>query len=310
MIHKKPNINLFIVGAAKSGTTSLYHYLNQHPDVFFPKVKEPNYYSNIESEDRMVYENPKEGVFYHNKIINDQNIYYSLYKNSFNYKVIGDASPSYLWDTKSAQMIYDNFPNAKIIIVLRNPIKRTYSHYLMNIKSGVEKENNFLTALKRDKKTKPKVWGGGKVLLYEELGMYHKQVKTYFNTFDKKNIKIIIYEDFFKNIDEGLNDIYAFLNIKKTDKVDSKIRYNQFVSPKNSMAKFLLQQKTKLSLIRKLIPKKIINSFKNKFLLQKAIKPDMDKNSKRYLSEVFSEDILKLEELLGQKFDGWKKKGL
>ena len=303
---KKPNINLFIVGAAKSGTTSLYNYLNQHPDVFFPRVKEPNYYSNIESEDPLVYNSPKEGVFYHNKIINDEAVYFSLYNSSGNYKILGDSSPSYLWDTEASKRIYSDFPDAKILIILRNPVMRTFSHYLMNLKSGTETETDFFKAVKRDETIKPKVWGNGKVFLYKELGMYYKQVKTYFDTFKKEHIKVIIYEEFFNDLEQGLFDVFKFLEIEPNQNINFDEIHNKYSAPKNGLSKYVLQYKTKLGFIRSMAPEKL-KTFLNKNVFYKdAEKPELDNVAKLYLQSIFEEDIKKLEVLLNKNLDSWR----
>ncbi|MEL0455270.1 sulfotransferase [Flavobacteriaceae bacterium SZ-1-7] len=304
----KPNINLFIVGAAKSGTTSLYNYLKSHSDVFFPLVKEPNYYSDIESEDKLVYNNPKPKKFYHNKIINDRDVYYSLYKDSKNYSVVGDASPSYLWDKNSAKRIYDDFPNAKIIIILRNPINRAFSHYLMNIKSGVEKEDDFLKALIRDENTFPKVWGDGKVMLYKELGMYFSQVKSYYNVFKKENIKVIIYEEFFKDTQKGINSVLEFLRLPnfKPGELDLDKKHNVYRSPKGKISKLLLRKKEKFDFARNVTPRWLKKFIQNAFLFKNSSKPEISKEAFDYLSSAFEREVLGLEKLLDKKLDAWK----
>ncbi|RLD27263.1 MAG: hypothetical protein DRI75_09955 [Bacteroidetes bacterium] len=305
---QKPNINLFIVGAAKSGTTSLYNYLNQHPDVYFPNVKEPNYYAAIESEDSLVYKKPKENVFYHNKIIKDQDNYFSLYKNSYKYKIIGDASPSYLWDTNSSQKIYSDFPESKILIILRNPINRAFSHYLMNIKSGVEKEDDFFKALKRDENTHPKVWGDGKVMLYKELGMYYPQVNSYYDVFDKENIKVIIYEEFFEDTKKGMSSVLEFLEISDFNKneVDFDKVYNVYKSPNGKLSKTLLRHRTKFNFIRRFTPNRLKYFLQNKILFKNSSKPKMGNEAYSYLLRAFQQDIMNLEGLLNRDLDGWK----
>jgi len=303
---EKPNINLFIVGAAKSGTTSLYNYLNQHPDVFFPKVKEPNYYSDISSEDPLVYNPPKEGVFYHNKIISDQNIYFSLYNNSDGFKIVGDSSPSYLWDMEASKRILSDFPNAKILIILRNPIMRTFSHYLMNLKNGIEKETDFLTALKRDEKITPKVWGDGKVLLYKELGMYYNQVKNYLDIFNNENVKVVIYEEFFNDVEQGLFNLFEFLEIEQNKKINFNEVHNKYSEPKNGFSKYILQYKNKLGILRSITPDKLKLFFNKNVFYKDAEKPKIDDNARAYLNDVFSADIIKLETLLNKNISDWK----
>lgn len=305
---EKPNINLFIVGAAKSGTTSLYNYLNQHKEVFFPLVKEPNYYSDIESEDNLVYENPKPNQFYHNKIIKDKSIYFSLYSNAKEFKIAGDASPSYLWDVNSAKKIYKDFPEAKIMIILRNPIYRAFSHYLMNIKSGVEKEDDFYKALLRDEQIEPKVWGDGKVMLYKELGLYYSQVKSYYDVFDAKNIKVMIYENFFDNTRKGMSSILEFLNLAdfEENNIDFNEVHNVYKSPKGHFSKLILRHKTKLNFIRKFTPKKLKRIVQNTFLFESSSKPKLSEEAHSYLQSVFQEDVTNLEQLLQHDLSAWK----
>lgn len=300
----KPNINLFIVGAVKSGTTSLYHYLKQHNSVFFPLVKEPNYYSDINSEEKHVYQKPKPNKFYHNKIINNKEDYFSLYKGSEDYTIVGDASPSYLWDTNSAARIKKDFPNAKIIIILRNPAQRAFSHYLMNLRSGLEKEEDFLTALLRDEKNKHQIWGDNKSMLYTSLGMYSSQVQSYYDHFEKKDIKVLIYEDFYENVESGISKLFEFLEIPdiQSHTLNLDGSYNVYKSPKNKLAKFFISNKKRLNLVRKFTPSRI----KDLILFKDSSKPKIDERANVYLSELFKEDIENLEKKLGRNLNAWK----
>lgn len=300
----KPNINLFIVGAAKSGTTSLYHYLNQHESVFFPQVKEPNYYSNIFSEDKQAYKKPKPNKFYHHKIINSKKEYFLLYKGSESYSIVGDASPSYLWDLNSAARIHKDFPNAKIIIILRNPIQRAFSHYLMNLRSGLEQDRNFYSALLRDQKNSQEVWGDGKSMLYVSLGMYSSQIQSYYNYFDKNNIKVLLYEEFFENLAYSVTGLFKFLNISnsKDDTLNLDTSFNAYASPKNKLAELLIKHKQKLGFIRKFAPPML----KQNILFKSSEKPKIDDKTYNYLAKIYKKDIEKLEEILGRNLSLWK----
>src|ERR1700733_8619605 len=126
-------VNLFIVGAAKCGTTSLYEYLNQHPEIYMCPVKEPHFFSNkVENLNKDLYRAPEPGKKYHTKVIKDIDVYTSLFDDGAAYKIRGEASPSYLWDSDVAQKLYQYNPNAKIIIILRDPIDRLVSAYQMD----------------------------------------------------------------------------------------------------------------------------------------------------------------------------------
>lgn len=303
---KKPNINLFIVGAAKSGTTSLYNYLAQHPDVFFPNVKEPNFYADAEAHNPSAYVKPKKGKFYHNKIIKDPAVYFSLFEEVKNQAVVADSSPSYLWDKKTAARIYKDFPEAKIVMLLRNPVQRAFSQFLMDLKDGNQTEENFKQALLNDANTQPKTWGIAH--LYTEIGLYHDQVKQYLDTFGNQQVKVVIYEDFIKDTAKHLKDICTFLNIDTSyiATIDYNKVYNPYVVPKGKLSKFILTYKNKFGLLKLLVPKFIKEYLNNEMLFKQEKKPKMQPSDKAYLNSVFAPDILKLEHLLQKDIKHWK----
>lgn len=298
--------NLFIVGAAKAGTTSLYRYLQQHPDIFFPNVKEPNYYSRAESHNPSAYRPPKEGKFYHTKIIRDSECYFSLYNNATGYKVSADSSPSYLWDLESAKRIYSDSPNAKVIIMLRNPVKRAFSQFLMDLRDGRQQEEDFLKALKNDKSFNPKIWG--KAHLYEEIGMYHNQVKRYIDLFGN-NCKIIIYEKFINDLRNGLIEIFKFLEIDTNaiENINYDKIHNSYAKPKNALSKVILRYKNHTGVIKALLPSFIKAKLYQNILSTADPKPEMPVAAKKYLQSIYDEDIEKLKSLLNDRLEVWKR---
>ena len=126
--------NFMCIGAAKSGTTSLYDILKQHSDIFLPSFKEPHFF-DIPS----VYQN---GIEWYEKT------YFQSVKNE---KCIGDFSPTYLFDEHAPERILNDLgDNVKFIIILRNPVDRAYSHYLHSKRD--EHENlSFKDALSLEK---------------------------------------------------------------------------------------------------------------------------------------------------------------
>ena len=120
--------NFFIVGAPRAGTTSLYRYLRRHPQVFMPAVKEPHFFANInpDPDQRHLFPAMDEGQ------------YVRLFRGALHYRAIGEASPSYLVTKGAAERIKARVPNAKIIMLLRDPTERAFSHYLMDIRDGLQ----------------------------------------------------------------------------------------------------------------------------------------------------------------------------
>ena len=140
-MRNKPNF--FIVGSAKSATTSIYNYLEKHKSVFMSPIKEPNFFSkdiefnSFRSEyKRDLRHNPTNVVINHSAWIDHDEKYYSLFSKANSEKVIGEGSVSYLFSKLAPLEIYKENKDSKVLIILRNPIDRAYSHYLMNLKLG------------------------------------------------------------------------------------------------------------------------------------------------------------------------------
>ena len=199
----KAKPNFFIVGAAKSGTTSLYAYLNQHPEVYMSPIKEPNYFStdiDLEAIRPQVKEriklldidsfiNGPMDTKIHRAFITKEDQYLALFRNVKNEKAIGDASASYLYSKVAAQNIYKFNSEAKIIIVLRHPVQRMYSHYLMDRRMAVT-TLEFEKALLEDRNNPSQSWGSKS--LYYELSEYFEQVERYYDLFSSKQILILL----------------------------------------------------------------------------------------------------------------------
>src|SRR5215469_4673603 len=140
--------SFFIIGAANSGTTSLYGWLKQHPEIFMPALKEPHYFSQI----RPSYEQR-----YLRTYVTDSRAYLKLFCRGACSRAIGEASPSYLFDREAPLRIRSVVPHAKIIVLLRDPLERAQSHYLMDVREGVQ-ERTFDEAVKDDWNRKRKGW--------------------------------------------------------------------------------------------------------------------------------------------------------
>jgi hypothetical protein len=126
--------NFFVVGGQRAGTTSLYEYLRRIPEVYMSAVKEPYYFApNFPS-------NP------YIRRIAARDEYLSLFRNTRGERLIGEASPLYLWDVESPVLIHKVVPDARIIMILRDPIERAFSSYLLSVQWGYE-TRPFLDAL-------------------------------------------------------------------------------------------------------------------------------------------------------------------
>ena len=285
--------NFYIVGAVKSGTTSLYARLKKHPQVFLPEMKEPHYFAS----------SPVPAHLKHEHCTGDLDAYMNLYRGSEGYKAIGDASPSYLWDEAAPRRIHEVAPHARIIAILRDPIDRAYSEYLMAIMNGSD-SLPLLEALKTDYAREKKDYWIAR--LYVELGMYHDQLKRYFDIFGKEQVLVLLFEDLVKSPEQTYARIAAHLGIDpgKYEASENPLERNAYRMPRFLFLYHLLVSPTSRSLRRRLLPDSVRKWMRNSAFLQYNSllfgkrKPPLDAESRDFLQGIFEPEVLRLEKLL------------
>jgi len=207
--------NFIIIGAAKSGTSSLYEYLIQHPSIYKCLVKEPNYfaiYFHKSLEWYRTYFPSSLTKFYVEKIL----------KNKFS---TGEASTQYYWYPHAAKRVKELLPNVKIIVLLRNPIDRSFSHYQMEVRHGNE-QLSFEDAIKNESsRTKDEykkmmndtMYFSPKYTMqaYIEKSIYINAIKRWTDHFPLNQFLFVKSEDLFENTTEELNKILRFLNLSE-----------------------------------------------------------------------------------------------
>ena len=282
--------NLFIVGAPKAGTSSLYVYLSHIPGIFMPKIKEPNYFS-IKTIRWDTFVNP----------IRDKSKYLALFKNVKDEKIIGEASPSYLSDSDVPKLIHEVSPHSRIIIILRDPVERTFSHYLMLIRVGRLK-GLFHDELKKSLKL-VRVYHTRSLRL--ETGLYAEDVQRYIDIFGRSKVKIIIFEEFIKVPKKTMMEILLFLGIdNELDNFEGET-YNKFGVARGAIAQFILGNRTIRRMSERIISPSVRRLLREQILLKKQPKPKMDQEDRDILIKFYKEDVKNLEKILGRSLP-WK----
>ena len=284
----------FIVGAPKAGTTSLYRYLEEHPDVFMSHIKETNFFSFEEIK--------AQGLYYHEEHISTLEEYNRLFAKVSNEKAIGEASVSYLFYDTVPKKIYEFNPEAKIIMVLRNPVDRGYSHYLMDKRMGLVKKP-YEGIVNSDRNTqKDRLY----YQQYVELGQYYEQVKRYLHIFAPEQVKIIFFEELRNNPSQLITDIYNFLNVDITFRPDVDRKHNTFKKPKNNVIKALYQNSRVRKAAGRLTPGIVKNKLQEK-LFNREDKLVLTNSLRMSLQEIYQDDIIQLEKLLDVNLSHWFK---
>lgn len=278
--------NFMVVGAAKAGTTSLYHYLQQHPDVFMPVEKEPHHFSQVRPD-------PAKRAFY--KHIPDRATYLALFSGVRAERAIGEASTSYLWDEETPRRIREFNPATRIIIMLREPVQRAYSHYLNDVREGYEKRP-FLTAIEEDLRAERKGWGVSS--LYVDLGRYCEQVRRYLEFFPGQ-VLVLFFEEFIRDPRAALRQTFSFLGVDPefAEQVELEI-HNPYAEP-TSLGRVLLGSGMARTAARILVPRGVRAAARDRMLKVKP-KPSMDTRAGELLSRVYAGEAECLAELLGR----------
>lgn len=289
--------NFLIVGAAKCGTTSLYQYLYQHPEIFMPKWKELSYFIG-----------DPYGPLHRAK---KQKFYYRVFSNASGYTAVGEASTSYLFDKSAPELIKEHLGSIRIIILLRNPVHMAYSLYNHQVRKEGETLNTFETALENenqrfnDIRFRQTCYGWHANYYYFHRGLYFKQVKRYLDTFGKQNVKIILFENLTGNPIQTIRKICRFLEVDDTFTPEIKIH-----NPGGGILKIPqfwedagLFQKTISFVLSKNMLKKMPHLIRN---IGRRVPGQINPETAGMLGKKFYEDICRLEELIDRDLSGWK----
>jgi uncharacterized protein YeeX (DUF496 family) len=290
---KKPN--LFLVGAAKAGTTSVYHYLKSHPDIYGCPIKEPNYFgSDIQWNDFRddykkdtylnfeKYLSKNELEFHHNAFVDSLENYEALFRDSENEKYVLDASTSYLYSKRSAKEIKQYNQDARIIIILRNPVERTISHYIMDCANRIQLERDITKDIKLDYFTAKKGYGISN--LYIELSLYYEQVLRYKMVFPKNQLLILNYGALKEDPVSFIHQVLSFLGLDCSEnRIDFETKHNQAFLPSNKFINLLYKKKN-------LIPAFLIRILKQKKDLYSSSNPKIPEDVREFVREIVAED--------------------
>lgn len=283
--------NFFIVGAEKAGTTSLYHYLGQHPQVFLSMVKEPNYFCKdiFPPEDFKIVRPPFK-KFIHTTFIREFDVYTELFSDVKDEVAVGEASVSYLPSEVAAREIKKFNPEAKVIIILRNPVVRAFSEYKMDITIG-RTSKDFLSAFHDNSG-------------YRERSLYYEQVKRYVEAFPAKNLFIKIFEEMKKDMKRTISEIFRFLEVDSSFTPNLEVRYNWPLTPKIKTLNSILFESGIKKFLSNIVPERLKEPLKRFYYDDRSNK--LSKEEFKALFPFFYEDIKKLERLIGKDLSNWQ----
>lgn len=287
--------DFLVLGAYKSGTTALHHYLRAHPDIFIPERKEPNYFAFADVVE------PFEDPAGHTSIRSSTD-YERLFAGARANQKLGEVSPAYLTIPSACTRIRQMAPEARLIALLRNPIDRAYSDYLMYRRRGEEHEEHFLDALRQQSERRRSL---DPTAHYITTGLYFAQLSPYFEAFDRSQLLVVLHEEFSEDRDRVLRDLFAFIG----------------VSPEVRIAE---QEASNVSGVPKSLPLRLAYGFRNRFrdqlrpivpssvkrrldasLERRLTREPMDAEARAWLRDVYRNDVEQLAELINRDLSSW-----
>jgi hypothetical protein len=293
-----------IIGTAKAGTTSLWWYLLQHPQICLATVKEPRFFA-YEGE-RVNYLGPGDDKWAR-ETATTWETYQALFHPAPSQRAVGEASNVYLYfASKAAPRIAERIPNAKLIAILRHPVERAYSNFLMLRGEGREPAADFRKALREEKKRLAAHWSPG--WAYTGRSFYADSIATYFKSFPRAQMRFFLYEDWARAPQQVLREIFQFLEVDPFQP-DMSVHHNVSVAPRSRRLAYVLHNRSRLSrTLRLFLPKAVRDSINRRLREANARRPaKLAPEVRAELLPLFQDDILRASELIGRDLSPWLK---
>jgi hypothetical protein len=292
--------NFVVIGAPKCGTTSLYYYLRQHPDIYLPERKELHYFSHDCLRERMAGPGDRHAL---SSLCSSRQQYEEHYAKARDQKAVGDISPSYFYFSEVSERIKHELGDPKIILMVRDPIQKAFSQYMHLVRDN--RENlGFYDALMAEEQRIRANWAV--LWRYAESSLYTDKLRKYLSVFGTSRLKVILFEELSRSPQAILRDLFGFLGVDVDFQPTISRIYNRSGRPKSKwMADFLNKPNFVTVTAAKLVPEKIRTPLRLAFLeMNTGKKERIDERSRAYLTEYSRRDVVGLERLLDRKL-GW-----
>lgn len=280
--------NFILAGYPKCGSTSIHYYLGAHPDVFVPKQKELHYFTAPILQALNKGKDDEQVLRFH---IEDLESYKSFFKAVSGQKAIGDISPSYGNYPEVFPQIKETLgEDVKVIVMIRNPIKRAYSNYLHLVREGRETLSFYDALMAEDKRKADKY---SDFWYYASNSMYAQKITAMKTSF--KSVMVINFEEFIRDIPGHMSKVYSFLGVDPSFVADNVgVQFNEGgLYKKNPLTDFVFgQSKLKSAIKSKMAIPESLKKLKLKVISKyKEETPPIQPEAEQYLQELFQQDI-------------------
>ena len=280
---------MLVPGAPKSGSTSLWTYLRRHPMIFMAPKKELWFFSEDSGW------------------LKGLDWYARQFPGYNGEKIVGEATPTYLYSAKALSRIKETIPDVRLVFILRNPVRRAFSHYWHNMAKLVEKRR-FEEAMKQDMESIPQKDPGKGSCSYFWMGCYERYLRPWYDSFPKRNLLVILFEELRDQPSDVLSRIYRFLDVAEINPSRESRRENPGKYFRYPWMRYFYTSFPKKELVLRALPDKYRNQFRS--LRDKACfeneRPTMSHCMESRLAEAYDEEITRLEKRLERDLSIWR----
>ena len=292
-----------VIGAGKGGTTSLYQYLNDHPQVFMSAIKETNYFV-FEAQNPVVMQHLQEDDF----PVRSFEQYAALFSDAGDATAVGEASPKYMPDPLAIARIRERLPTVKLIAILRHPVDRAYSAYAMRIRESLE-PRTFARAIEEEDSGSfsPALEFGQKN--YVSDGYYGRQLENVYALFDRSQVAVHLYEDLQRDALRLMSQIYQFIGVDEQFLPDTSVHYNSSRPPENKLLQPFLHKSPLTRAVRQILPEidapACGDTATGPAQPRQVVTSKMPEEIRNQLATRYRDDILLLQDLIRRDLSHW-----
>ena len=287
-------IDFVVIGAAKAASTSLHHYLSAHPGTFVPRVKEIAFFSDTHLWDK------------------GTDWYFDWFENADGTRLTGEVSPQYMRDDITAERMHQVLPHAKLIVSLRNPIDRLYSHYRHAVVEGNLQNSVFGQLIDQQ------LAGHDSSLVREfrellRYGEYGRILTAYLRLYPREQIRVVQFDDLVKRPRATIDDLCAWLGLSgrvpdaaldKRHNVGGALRYPRLGRAVQEAAVWANRQPLLRAAAVQLVSRQRLRSwwwwFRKEFNRKRVPTVKLTSRERTQVARYYADDVRQLEELLGE----------
>jgi hypothetical protein len=294
--------NFLVIGAGRSGTTSLHHYLSQHPDVFVPRVKAPSYFYCLDEPAELTVNRHLTTRSY---FVRDAGEYEALFDAWAGEHAVGEVSPAYLASTRVPVRILESLGPVRLVAVVRNPVERVQARYIARRRDGLEPAQDLASALVADRlgRRDPDDTAG----TYLASGFVSGVLRAYSEMFGADQLQVHLFEDLRDDPSEVMRRVFDFIGVDPHAAVDLSAHHNRSGGEiRNPVVRAMWTGSSGLrTRLRPLIPSRV-RDMAFSAVTRSLVPVALDHGTRDELEQLYRPEVDELERLLGRDLSHWR----